>query len=86
MTMLKTAVPMTSGTSSEPSVFIQIRSIGALRPAVMRAAFCNLISSRLGIPASCIYIQFEDVEAASWGWYGRIFQPVASGSYQLVVR
>jgi phenylpyruvate tautomerase PptA (4-oxalocrotonate tautomerase family) len=53
---------------------------------VMRAAFCNLISSRLGIPASCIYIQFEDVEAASWGWYGRIFQPVASGSYQLVVR
>jgi len=39
----------------------------------MTAAFCDLISASTGIPRNCIYIQFEDVAAASWGWDGRTF-------------
>ena len=31
----------------------------------MTAAFCGLFSARTGIPRNCIYIQFEDVAAAS---------------------
>ena len=50
MTMLETAVSITFGSSSEPSVFVQIKSIGALRAAAMSAALCNLI--RL-LPAGC---------------------------------
>lgn len=50
ITMLETAVPMTFGASSEPSVFVQIKSIGALRPAAMSATFCKLISL---LPAGC---------------------------------
>ena len=73
MTMLETAVPMTFGASSEPSVFVAIKSIGSLRPAAMTAAFCDLVSARTGIPTNRIYIQFEDVAAASCGWDGRTF-------------
>ena len=39
----------------------------------MTAAFCDLISARTGVPSNRIYIQFEDVQAASWGWDGRTF-------------
>lgn len=73
MTMLETAVLMTFGASSEPSVFVEIKSIGSLKPSAMTAAFCDLISARTGIPTNRIYIQFEDVQASSWGWDGRTF-------------
>ncbi len=42
---------------------------GSLAPA----AFCELITSRTGIPANRIYICFEDVPASSLGWNGRTF-------------
>jgi len=73
MTMLEAAVPMTFGGSSEPTAYVEIKSIGSLRPPAMSAAFCDLISARTGIPANRIYIQFEDVAAGSWGWDGRTF-------------
>jgi phenylpyruvate tautomerase PptA (4-oxalocrotonate tautomerase family) len=50
MTMLDTAVLMTFGFSTELSVFVQLKSIGALNPAAMSAALCNLISL---LPAGC---------------------------------
>ena len=34
---------------------------------------CELITARTGIPASRIYICFEDVPASDLGWNGRTF-------------
>ena len=73
MTLLETSVPMTFGGSGAPSAYVEIKSIGSLRPQAMTASFCELISVRTGIPANRIYIQFEDVQASSWGWDGRTF-------------
>ena len=73
MTLLETAVPMTFGGSTEPCAYVEIKSIGALKPAAMTSAFCELIESRTGIPASRIYVAFEDVKACSWGWNGNTF-------------
>ena len=73
MTLLETGVSMTFGGGSDPSAYVEIKSIGSLRPPAMSAAFCELISARTGIPADRIYIQFEDVAAGSWGWDGRTF-------------
>ena len=73
MTLLETGVSMTFGGGTDPSAFVEIKSIGSLRPPAMSAAFCELISARTGIPADRIYIQFEDVAAGSWGWDGRTF-------------
>ena len=73
MTLLETAVPMTFAGSSEPCAYVEIKSIGALKPAAMTSAFCELIKSRTGIPASRIYVAFDDVNASSWGWNGKTF-------------
>ena len=45
MTLLETAVPMTFAGSSEPCAYVEIKSIGALKPAAMTSAFCELIES-----------------------------------------
>lgn len=73
MTLLETGVPMTFAGSTEPAAFVEVKSIGALRPPAMTAAFCELITARTGIPASRIYICFEDVPASDLGWNGRTF-------------
>ena len=73
MTLLETDVPMTFAGSTEPAAFVEVKSIGALKPPAMTAAFSELITARTGIPASRIYICFEDVEASSFGWNGRTF-------------
>jgi phenylpyruvate tautomerase len=73
MTLLEAGVPMTFAGSSEPCAYVEIKSIGALKPPAMTAAFCELISARTGIPADRIYVAFDDVKAASWGWNGRTF-------------
>ena len=73
MTLLETAVPMTFAGSSEPCAYVEIKSIGALKPQAMTSAFCELIESRTGIGANRIYVAFEDVNASSWGWNGNTF-------------
>ena len=73
MTLLETDVPMTFAGSSAPAAFVEIKSIGALRPPAMTAAFCELITVRTGIPADRIYITFDDVPASALGWNGRTF-------------
>ena len=73
MTLLETGVPMTFAGSSEPCAYVEIKSIGALKPQAMTSAFCELIESRTGIGANRIYVAFEDVNASSWGWNGNTF-------------
>ena len=73
MTLLETGVPMTFAGSHEPCAYVEVKSIGALRPPAMTAAFCELIKSRTGIPANRVYIGFEDVQASCWGWNGNTF-------------
>lgn len=43
--------------SSEACVYVEIKSIGALKPEAMTSAFCELMESRAG----------------SWGWNGNTF-------------
>jgi phenylpyruvate tautomerase PptA (4-oxalocrotonate tautomerase family) len=73
MALLETAVPMTFAGSSDPCAYVEIKSIGGLKPAAMTAAFCELISARTSIHADRIYVAFEDVKASSWGWNGQTF-------------
>ena len=73
MTLLETGVPMTFAGSHEPGAYVEVKSIGALRPPAMTAAFCELIQARTGIPANRVYIGFEDVQASCWGWNGSTF-------------
>ena len=73
MTLLDSGVPMTFAGSEEPCAYVEIKSIGALTPSAMSDQFCELIKTSLGISKDRIYIEFDDVNASSWGWNGRTF-------------
>ena len=73
MTLLETGVPMTFAGSCDPCAYVEVKSIGALKPSAMTKAFCDLISKRTGIPSNRIYIGFDDVKATAWGWNGKTF-------------
>jgi len=73
MTLLETGIPMTFAGSDEACAYLEIKSIGSLKPPAMSAQFCELINSSLGIPRDRIYISFHDVSASDWGWDGRTF-------------
>ncbi len=73
MALLETSVPMVFSGSDTPCCYIEIKSIGAINPSEMSAFFCNMVSSKTGIPSERIYIRFEDIPAKYWGWDGRTF-------------
>ena len=73
MTLLESDLPMTFAGSNDPCAFIEIRSIGALKPPAMTTAFCSLVNTRTGIPLNRIYVAFDDVSASDWGWNGSTF-------------
>ena len=56
-----------------PSCFLEIKSIGSLKPSEMAKPISELVYKRIGIPIDRIYISFEDVPASLWAWNGRTF-------------
>ena len=56
-----------------PSCFLEIKSIGSLKPSEMAKPLSDFVYEKMGIPLDKIYISFEDVPASMWGWNGRTF-------------
>ena len=61
MALLETDVPMLFSGSDNPCCYIEIKSIGAIKPSEMSEVFCQIVSSKTDIPSSRIYIRFEDI-------------------------
>lgn len=58
------------------AAFADVRSIGGLSQEInknLSQQICMLIHQILGIPQDRIYINFFDIERASWGWNGTTF-------------
>ena len=53
--------------------FLEIKSIGSIKPSEMAKSLSNFVNEKLGIPIDKIYISFEDVPASMWAWNGRTF-------------
>ena len=73
MTLLQTNVKMTFADSTKPSCFVEIKSIGSLKPDLMTQSISKIISDFTKIPSNRIYIEFDDVKASNWGFNGRTF-------------
>ncbi len=75
MTLFEGNVPMTFAGTTDPACYIEIKSIGAMgsKTKAMSQDFCHQISTALGVPQNRIYIEFEDVAGAMWGWDGSTF-------------
>ena len=56
-----------------PSCFLEIKSIGSLKPSEMAKPISEFLYKKMGIPINRIYISFEDVPASLWAWNGRTF-------------
>ena len=56
-----------------PCCFLEIRSIGSLKPSEMAKPISDFVYDKMGIPIDKIYISFEDVPASMWAWNGRTF-------------
>ncbi len=73
MTMLDEQVSMTFAGNSDPCCYLEVKSIGSLKPMEMANSLCKLIESETGIKTNRIYINFDDIEASKWGFNCRTF-------------
>jgi len=75
MVALEPARSMLFAGSDAPLAYLELKSIGLpeSKTTALSAALCNLIETRLGIPASRVYIEFADAPRAMWGWDGGTF-------------
>ena len=73
MTMIQSDSQMIFAGSDEPCCFIQLKSIGSIKPSSMSKSLCDLIASKTNIKANRIYIEFIDVKAENWGFNGSTF-------------
>ena len=56
-----------------PCCFLEIKSIGSLKPSIMVKPISDFIYEKIGIPPDKIYISFEDVPGSMWAWNGATF-------------
>ena len=76
MTAFEAEVPMTFGGSTDPVCYIEVKSIGTMKPEQTKSMsqdFCQEINQALGVPTNRIYIEFADAKGAMWGWNSSTF-------------
>ncbi|MEM9449425.1 MAG: phenylpyruvate tautomerase MIF-related protein [Cyanobacteria bacterium P01_E01_bin.6] len=76
MTAFEPDMAMTFAGTTDPTCFIEIKSVGtmsSLQTRTMSQDFCQQINDVLGIPENRTYIEFVDAKGAMWGWNGSTF-------------
>lgn len=76
MTAFSAETPMTFGGTTEPTCYVEIKSVGTMsssQTTAMSQAFCQQLETALGIPKQRIYIEFADAKGMMWGWNGATF-------------
>ena len=61
--------------STEPLAYVELKSLGLPETDTKRfsAQLSDIISNRLGIPATRVYIEFSSHPRHMWGWNGATF-------------
>ncbi|OGV56639.1 MAG: hypothetical protein A2X49_08640 [Lentisphaerae bacterium GWF2_52_8] len=60
----------------KPGAFVEVRGIGGLSASTnkkLSADICACLEEELGIPSTCVYINFTEIPATNWGWKGSTF-------------
>ncbi len=76
MTAFESGVPMTFAGTTDPTCYIEIKSVGSMNPTQTKAMsqdFCTQVHQSLGVPANRTYIEFADSKGAMWGWNSSTF-------------
>jgi len=75
MTAFEPKVEMTLGGMNDPSIFLQLKSIGLpdTKTKDLSNKFACLAEEKLKIPKDRVYVEFMDVPRGFWGWNGILF-------------
>lgn len=75
MVALEPPIPMVFAGSDEPTVFMELKSIGLSENQTPQLSdgLCQLVNKALGVPADRVYIEFQDAPRKMWGWDGGTF-------------
>ena len=75
MTAFEPSTPMTFAGTTDPTCYIQIKSVGTMgdKTQAMSQDFCSKVQAALGVPPNRTYIEFSDAKGAMWGWNGTTF-------------
>ena len=75
MVALEPPVPMVFAGSNEPTVFMELKSIGLSESQTpeLSDSLCELAHSQLGVDKDRVYIEFADAPRKMWGWNGATF-------------
>jgi phenylpyruvate tautomerase PptA (4-oxalocrotonate tautomerase family) len=71
MTAFEPAIAMTFGGTTDPTCYIEVKSVGTMSSAqtqTMSQDFCQQVNQTLGIPPQRTYIEFADAKGYMWGW------------------
>lgn len=73
MTALSSIESMTLGGTSDPTVFIECKSIGLKeeQTAGLSDLLCSFCKDELNVPKDRVYIEFSNATGAMWGWDGK---------------
>ncbi|MEO0708795.1 MAG: phenylpyruvate tautomerase MIF-related protein, partial [Cyanobacteria bacterium J06649_5] len=68
MTAFEPGTPMTFGGTTDPTCYIQIKSVGQMgdKTQSMSQDFCAKVQAALGVPPNRTYIEFADSKGAMW--------------------
>jgi phenylpyruvate tautomerase PptA (4-oxalocrotonate tautomerase family) len=76
MTCIDPTSAMTFAGTTEPTCYVEVKSIGSLAPnTTQQLSFelCALLSKHLAVPANRTYIEFNDAVGHLWGYDGSTF-------------
>jgi len=75
MVALEPPVPMVFAGNDDPTVFMELKSIGLpeSKTAQLSASLCQLVNTELAVPTDRIYIEFQDAPRKMWGWNSGTF-------------
>ena len=73
MISIQKNVHMIFAGTKQDCCFIEVKSIGSIRPSEMTRQICDFVELKLGIPSQRIYLNFQDIEACNWGFNGNTF-------------
>ena len=59
--------------NNEPCCFVEIKSIGSLKPSIISKSIGEFFSTELQIPTERIFIYFQDVGSNMWAWNNQTF-------------
>ena len=73
MVKLTDSLKMYFSGANEPCCFIEIKSIGFMKPSKMSKPICEFFADELKISKERIYIFFQNVDPQMWAWNSKTF-------------